>query len=276
MIKLNTELKPRPLRLGEIIWDVSPFIVGFFLILLILKLNRAVWPPPDGIAAAFTPISIALAYVIPIGHACMMQLSGHEILRRITLLEWRESLYLSGIEARPYLLSQLKARAIFQSIPFGVGAVFSVLGAGFGIALLGEEKTPLASFGFGAAIIFGLFCLQFCALCAGHLGHLDRLRSLCPPNSSDIPLYFFSLKWIAIIGITPVANGLTGALLGELATGIAEMQFGVMADSPSSMHVRAATIAVYSIVMCATISVFLYRRLRDSWKKAQEEFFAFE
>lgn len=275
-IKLNTELKTRPLRPGEIAWDLSPFIVGFFLILLILKLNRAVWPPPEGIAAAFTPISIALAYVIPIGHACMMQLSGHEILRRITLLEWRESLYLSGIESRPYLVSQIKTRAIFQSIPFGVGAVFSVLGAAFGIALLGEEKQPLVALGFGAAIIYGLFCLQFCALCAAHLGHLDRLRSLCRPNSSEIPLYFFSLKWIAVIGLTPPVNGAIGALLGEFATGIAEMQFGVTADSPSSMHVRSATIAIYSLIMCTLISIVLYRRLRESWRKSQIEFYVFE
>lgn len=272
---LEPELKPRPLRTREIVWDLFPTsaIIGWCVLVLIVDEHAR---PPHTDANDFTFVFMLLAFSVPLVNAIWMQLSGASLIRRITQPEWRESIWLSELKSRPYLLSQLKARAIIQSIPFAVGMVCCGLAVSCSLYNMTQKEWRPAEIFFGTGLIYALGSMQICGLCAGYLGHFDRIRWCCEGHSSAHALTLASCKWIVIILMTPFVI----MLLGAFTAGFVEEFFVGSPDDPDAVILFNASgdvaFGAYCLFACTLLNLFFYHRLKISWKRTRDEFFKFE
>lgn len=265
---LEPELKPRSLRFGEIAWDLMPLILIFGW--LFIEASNPVIPPVQ--SNLFIGIPMALAFSVSIANALWMQFSAFALIRRLTQLEWRESLYLSEIKARPYLVSQLGFRAKLQVIPFAVGMFCCTLAAGLGFQAGVEENWRDSTVILGTGLIYALLCMQFCGVCTGLLGHLNRIRLLCKPHASEVSLIFISAQWIAIILITPATLIIGGTFVLDWAMELVSED----SDPVRGENYLFSAVTIYLFIMCTSLSLFFYWRLKRSWRKTQEAFYLFE
>lgn len=267
MISMEPELKPRAIRVGEVVWDLLPVVVVSGLIL-----------PGSNLAFAFGAGAlqqilhslIFLAFAISIGNAVWMQLSGFALIRRITQAEWRESLYLSEIRARPYLISQLKSRAKVQAIPLMIGLLCCIFACGAGFhhfkGLSDSDFNKMLAIPY-AGVLYALVALQFGGVCAGFLGHLERIQHLCKPRSGEASLVHISAKWIVVVFIVPAAIIALGLYVGYLM-----LTSGGFTSEISAFGILSG----YLVAMSSAVSLLFYVRLKKAWIKTQEAFYQFE
>jgi len=272
---LEPELKPRPLRTREIVWDLFPTaaIIGWCVLVLIADEHSR---PPHTDAMDFAGGLMGIAFGLSVGSAIWMQLSNFKFIGHITRLEWRESLWLTDVKAREYLVSQFKSRAMIQAIPFAVGLLGCALAVALSFYDMTQEEWSQLEVIFGAGMIYALISMQICGLCAGLMGRLNSIRSGCQPKTSELSRIFIIFKWIVIVLMTPFFI----MLLGIFVAGFVESFFVGSPDDADDviLFTVSGTVAfgAYCLFACTLLNLFFYHRLKISWKKTQDEFFKFE
>jgi len=257
---MQEPLKPRPYRLGEVALDLAPLIGTFAGCAIYLGEDISSW---RDVAAVTTFI----AMILPVAGAAWMQFTTAGTLERISPREWRESLAMTELDARSYLISQLKPRVVVQSLPFVAGAL-SVCTLPLFFLLSGEPWPPnIADWIFVFSMfIFSLLSMQVCGWCVGVIGICSRLRRLCRPIRPDSFIVLTSFKWLFVTLATPALTLIAGLYFGA----------NVMGGSWLEQFSEELVMAVYFITTSFLFDAAFLYGARRSCQNLLAEYFQFE
>lgn len=257
---MQESIKPRPYSLSEVAWDLVPLIGTFLGCAIYWGEEVSRWRD----AAAVT---IFIAMILPVAGAAWMQFSTLRTLERISQREWREALAMTELDAKSYLISQLRPRVVVQSFPFVVGAlgvftlpIFPFLGGNSWPTRVSEWLLVFSIY------IFSVLSMQVCGWCVGVIGICSRLRRLCRPSRPDTFIVLTSFKWLFVTVATPALTIMAGFYVAA----------NVLAGNSFAPFSGEFVMAVYFIATGSLLNVVFIYGARRSWRKLLDEYFRFE
>jgi len=263
--KVAEKLRVRPYRFWEVVWDCAPcpfILISFFDWFMNRSVTAGEHMVPQT-ATALVEHAIISAFVGGI----WMQFAANSTLRQVCGRDWRESLTLTEIDERAYLVSQLRPRIVVQGIIFLIGIALCLCALVAGGIWLHYQSLMLERFSWSEfllllSLLYVAATSLVCGFSGGLLGGMSRIRKLCREGEGRAILFLTQLKWCAIMIVVFLLFFL-GAFLIILS------MFWQESESRGPIAIFIATI---TFVICTFFNSVCASSIRLTWKDTGKAF----